>query len=217
MAEEALHARLMEGVRRMVLDGELKDGAKAPETALCMRFGVSRTPMREALKALAAEGWLELLPNRGARVAPLRADTLADAFELKGAIERLIGATAPTRATPGDLAALEAIHADLGDALAAGDARRYTALNEDFHARLARAAGNPAAEQVYRGLMAQALRARHRINLDPARMAASYAEHEGIMAALRARAPLDLADRLARHNEATAAALLSLFRARSTR
>jgi DNA-binding GntR family transcriptional regulator len=206
-----LHARLTEGVRRMVIDGELADGAKAPEAALCARFGVSRTPMREALKALAAEGLLELTPNRGARVAPLRPETLAAVFEAKGALEGLIGRAAAARAGAADLAGLEALHRDLGRALAAGDAAAYTQRNAAFHQALARAAGNPVVEQIYAGLMAQAERARRRINLDPRRMAASYAEHEGIMVALRARAALDLADRLERHNAATAAALLGLF------
>jgi DNA-binding GntR family transcriptional regulator len=66
-------------------------------------------------------------------------------------------------------------------------------------------------QQIYAGLQAQVRRARHAINLDPTRMAASLAEHEGIMAALRIRAPLDLAERLARHNAATAQAFLSQF------
>jgi DNA-binding GntR family transcriptional regulator len=206
-----LHARLTEGVRALVIEGALADGAKVPEAALCARFGVSRTPMREALKALAAEGVLELLPNRGARIAPLRADRLAAVFEARGALEGLIGRAAAERADADDLADLERLHADLGAALARGDASCYTGLNEQFHARLARAARNPVAEQIYAGLMAQALRARHRINLDSARMAASYAEHERIMSALRARTPLDLADRLTRHSAATAAALLALF------
>jgi len=210
-----LHARLTEGVRTMVIEGALADGAKVPEAALCARFGVSRTPMREALKALAAEGLLELLPNRGARVAPLQADRLSALFEAKGAMEGLIGRAAAERAEVDDLADLELLHADLGAALARGDAPTYTELNERFHARLARAARNPVAEQIYAGLMAQALRARHRINLDAQRMARSYAEHEGIMTALRARTPLDLADRLVRHNAATATALLALFATRT--
>jgi DNA-binding GntR family transcriptional regulator len=212
-----LHARLTEGVRAMVIEGELADGVKVPEAALCARFGVSRTPMREALKALAAEGVLELLPNRGARVAPLRADTLAAVFEAKGALERLIGQAAAGRADAADLAELEDLHRALGAALRRADVAEYTVLNERFHARLAAAARNPVAEQIYAGLMAQALRARHRINLDPGRMAASYAEHEGIMTALRARTPLDLAERLARHNAATAEALLALFEGRDAK
>jgi DNA-binding GntR family transcriptional regulator len=167
--------------------------------------------MREALKALAAEGLLELSPNRGARVAPLRPETLAAVFEAKGALEGLIGRAAAIRAGAADLAGLEALHRDLAAALAAGDAAAYTQLNAAFHQALARAAGNPVVEQIYAGLMAQAERARRRINLDPRRMAASYVEHEGIMVALRARAPLDLADRLQRHNAGTAAALLDLF------
>ena len=64
-----IHAKLLEQLRDLIVEGVLEGGARVPERVLCERFGVSRTPLREALKALAAEGLIELLPNRGARVA----------------------------------------------------------------------------------------------------------------------------------------------------
>ena len=69
-----LHADLVGQIRKLVIEGDLEPGAKVPERILCERFGVSRTPLREALKTLASEGLLELLPRRGARVARLSED-----------------------------------------------------------------------------------------------------------------------------------------------
>ena len=205
----SLHERLVAGIRDIILRGEIADGAKVPEAALCARFGVSRTPLREALKALATEGLVTLRPNRGAVVAPLEAAWLAELFEVKEALERFIGLHAATRATAEDLRALEALHADLAAAVA--EPAHYSDLNAAFHDRLAAAARNGQVQQIYAGLQAQVRRARHAVNHDPARIAASLAEHEGIMDALRIRAPLDLAERLATHNAVTARAILAQF------
>jgi DNA-binding GntR family transcriptional regulator len=211
VSSETLHARLVAGVRDIILRGEIADGAKVPEAALCARFCVSRTPMREALKALATEGLVTLRPNRGAVVAPLDTLVLAEVFEAKEALERFIGLAAAERADAADLRALETIHAELCAAAAAHATATYSEVNAAFHDRIAAAARNGQVQQMYAGLQAQVRRARHAINHDPARLAASLAEHEGIMAALRIRAGLDLAERLAKHNAATAQAMLLQF------
>jgi DNA-binding GntR family transcriptional regulator len=210
---ESLHARLVSGIREIILRGELPGGAKVPEAALCARFAVSRTPLREALKALATEGLVTLRPNRGAVIAPLDAGTLAEVFEAKEALERFIGQAAVERADAVDMAALEALHAELRASAAAQDADLYSEVNAAFHDRLATTARNGQVQQIYATLQVQVRRARHAVNHDPARIAASLSEHEGIMDALRIRAPLDLAERLARHNAATARAVLAQFAA----
>ena len=210
-AVDSLHARLVTSIRDIILRGEIEDGAKVPEAALCTRFGVSRTPLREALKALATEGLVTLLPNRGAVIAPLNAQVLAEVFEAKEALERFIGQSAAARADAADLCALESLHADLSAAAASRDAVTYSEVNAAFHDRIAAAARNGQVQQIYAGLQAQVRRARHAVNHDPDRMAVSLAEHEGIMAALRIRAGLDLSDRLVRHNAGTARAILAQF------
>ena len=209
---DGLHARLVAGIRDLILRGEIADGAKVPEAALCSRFGVSRTPLREALKALATEGLVNLRHNRGAVIAPLEAAVLAEVFEAKEALERFIGEHVAVRASAEDLSALEALHAELWAAAEAGAADRYSETNAAFHQRLATATRNRPVQQIYAGLLLQVRRARHVVNHAPARVAASLAEHEGIMQALRIRAPLDLAERLAQHNAATARAILTQFR-----
>lgn len=209
---DSLHARLVAGIRDIIIRGELADGTRIPEASLCQRFAVSRTPLREALKSLASEGLVTLRPNRGAVVAALDAPVLAEVFEAKEALERFIGLAAADRADQTDLHALETLHADLRAAAAGGhDPDLYSDLNAAFHDRLAGAARNGQVRQIYASLQAQVRRARHAVNHDPARIKASLAEHEGIMAALRVRARLDLSERLAQHNAATAEAILARF------
>ena len=82
---------MVERVRDLVLEGELAPGSRVPEKLLCEQFGISRTPLREALKVLASEGLLELLPNRGAVVTRLTARDVDEMFEVMGALEALSG------------------------------------------------------------------------------------------------------------------------------
>src|ERR1700738_2048711 len=87
----SLHDETVSRLRAMILEGELLPGSRIAERELCDRFGISRTPLREALKVLAAEGLVELLPHRGARVSRLSDHELRDAFEIVSALEALAG------------------------------------------------------------------------------------------------------------------------------
>lgn len=209
--QPSLHRVLVDGIRDMIVCGELESGERVPEAFLCRRFGVSRTPLREALKVLSVEGLVQLRRNRGAIVTPVDPDRLRDIFETKGALEHFIGLHAASRATDADLARIDALHADLVGAERRADPGRYTRLNENFHLELARLTKNPELVQIYEALQAKVLRARFMINVDPARVRESLGEHEAIMTALRARARLDLAERLVAHNERTSEAMLRLL------
>jgi len=206
-APATLHDRLVSRLRALFLEGELAEGSRIPEIALSERFGVSRTPLREALKVMAAEGFVILRPNRGAVVAPVDPTEVAPLVEFKGALERLIGLLAPSRASEADIAELERLHLDLGDALERQDHAAYTRINYAFHQRLAQATRNPVLAQNYEAVQQKIWRYRFTINELSDRLAASYAEHEGIMVALRARARLDLAERLEEHNRLTGEAM----------
>lgn len=203
-----LHGRLIAELRQRIVRGDLTAGLRVPEAQLCGQLGVSRTPLREALKALSVEGLVTLRPNRGAVVTPFDKDDLAAVFEAKGVIEHFIGMCAAERASDRDLTSLQRLHDQLVAAEATGAHDSYTKLNETFHHRMAQLAGNPEMLGIYERLQTKVLRARYQVNDDPERVKASLAEHEGIMGAMRIRARYDVADRLVLHNSATSQAVI---------
>lgn len=202
-----LHDLVVAQLRTILLEGELAAGSRIPETELCARFGISRTPLREALKVMAAEGFVTLRPNRGAVVAPVDTRAIVPIFELKGALERLIGLLAAERADDADIAELDTLHQALGETLVRKDHAAYTRLNYAFHQRLAQASGNPLLAQNYEALQHKIWRYRFAVNEFSERLIASYDEHDRIMVALRARTRLDLAERLEEHNRLTGEAM----------
>lgn len=208
LGESSLHENIVSQLRDLLMQNELPSGSKIPEAALCERFGVSRTPMREALKALAVEGFIQLRPNRGAIVAPIDLQEIEPLFEVKGALERLIGLSVAERATPAELEKLDELHHLLGEALELDKHAEYTRLNYLFHKQLAQASGNSVLGQHYEMLQQRLWRYRFTSNENPARLHQSYAEHERIMVALRARTPLDLADRLADHSHRSGVSMI---------
>lgn len=205
---ESLHARLLADVRAFIVRGGVADGARIPEAELCERFGVSRTPLREVLKSLSAEGLVTLRPNRGSVVTPLDREAVMQTFEAKAVLERFIGEHATLRATDAGLSRVAEIHETLIAAERAGDFESYTRLNSDFHRTLAELAGNREIVTIYERLQTRLQFIRYRINLDPARLRASLSEHQGICDALFVRARLDVAARLVEHNDSTAQAVL---------
>ena len=106
----SLHRELFEAVRELIVHGDLAPGSRVPERILCQRFGVSRTPLREALKVLAAEGLVTLLPNRGARVTAFDEGDLNDLFEVIGMLEAEAGRLACERMSDAAIAEVQALH-----------------------------------------------------------------------------------------------------------
>ncbi len=103
----SLHDEVLARLRDFIVEGNLAAGARVPERLLCERFGISRTPLREALKVLASEGLIELLPNRGARVRRIDERELVDLFDVMGGLEALAGRLACERVTEEDFAEIE--------------------------------------------------------------------------------------------------------------
>src|SRR6201994_3952646 len=89
--EASLHGEILTRLRDHIVEGNIPDGGRIPERQLCEMLGISRTPLREALKVLAAEGLIELLPNRGARVKQLSERDIAELFDVMGGLEALAG------------------------------------------------------------------------------------------------------------------------------
>lgn len=199
----SLHDELLFRLRDLIIDGHLVPGEKVPEKALCARFGVSRTPMREALKVLANEGLVTLTPNRGATVSTLTIEDLEEAFPVMGALEALSGEMAAARITDDQIAAIRDLHETMVAHYRRGELGPYFTLNQKIHEAILEAAGNPTLAGLYRGLAGRVRRARYLANISAERWAQAVAEHEEILAALEARAPEQLGGILKRHLAAT--------------
>ncbi|MFQ6018489.1 MAG: GntR family transcriptional regulator [Kiloniellaceae bacterium] len=187
IARASLHDELVARLREMIVEGELVPGTRVPERALCARFGVSRTPLREALKVLASEGLLDLAPNRGATVARLTAADLDEMFPVMGALEALAGELACSRIGEAEIAEVRALHYQMVLHATRGELPAYFRLNQRIHERILEAAGNATLARLYRGLSGRVRRARYVANMSKARWDQAVAEHEAILVALSAR------------------------------
>lgn len=128
-----LSDELRRTLEEMIVTGRLPPGAKLDEAEMAARFRVSRTPVREALKALVATGLAEVKPRQGVAVATISIPILLEMFEMMAALEGLCAKLAARRATLAERAALRAIHARLIEALEASDPDRFYATNQEFH------------------------------------------------------------------------------------
>ena len=139
---KSLHGELLARLRDYIVEGNLAAGARVPERMLCEHFGISRTPLREALKVLASEGLIELLPNRGARVRQLGAEELVDLFDVMGGLEALAGRLACEKITPEAYAEIERLHHEMYSSYMRRDLHGYFACNQAIHDRIVQAADN---------------------------------------------------------------------------
>jgi DNA-binding GntR family transcriptional regulator len=204
-----LHDGLLGRLRDMIVEGELAPGTRLRERELTEWLGVSRTPLREALKVLAAERLIELTPNRGARIASLSEAETQHMFELMGALEGLAGRLAATRASEADLLELQAMHLQMRAHYVRHDLPAYFRLNQAIHRRIVAAAGNPLLAQSYDQLAGRIRRPRFLASQWSAqRWAQAIDEHEAIMAALAARDSGLLSRLLETHLQHKAEALL---------
>lgn len=196
----SLHEGLLDGVRKLINEGDLLPGARVPERELCARFKVSRTPLRECLKVLAAEGLVDLLPNRGARVATLDDKHLVHLFEVIATLEAEGGRLACQRIGPAELAEVQGMHYRMYAHFLRQELPGYFALNQAIHSAIMRAAGNPVLAATHAGLAGRISRARYMSNrMRSDRWQTAMDEHDAILAALTRRDGDTLGPLLARH------------------
>ncbi len=208
----ALHDQVAQRLRTLLVEGRLAPGAKLNERELCELLHVSRTPLREAIKRLAAEGLVDLLPNRGAVAVKLTASDVEHAFELLAALEGLAGELAAARASDAEIAEIQALHFEMRACHARQDLSGYYRLNERIHAAINQAAGNPVLTQTYRSLNARVQSLRFRTNQDTAKWQRAVQEHDRIAEALSARDGPALRQLLLQHLLHKRDAVLQLMR-----
>ena len=197
----SLHDEVLSRLRDYIVEGNLSDGARIPERELCTQFGVSRTPLREALKVLASEGLVDLLPNRGARVRALKDEDYKELFDLMGGLEALAGRLACESMSEAQYAEIEALHHEMYGFYLRRDLHEYFRCNQAIHQKIVDAAGNRALTGMYATVAGQIRRLRYAANLDAKRdrWAEAVREHEAILDALRRRSSGELSDLLFKH------------------
>lgn len=199
--EASLHGEILSRLRDHVVEGNIPDGARIPERQLCEMFGISRTPLREALKVLAAEGLIELLPNRGARVRRLSPRDLEELFDVMAGLESLAGRLACETITDEEIAEIERQHYEMYGYYLHRDMHNYFLANQRIHERIVAASRNEALRAAYANFAGRIRRVRYSANFARKRQrwAEAMREHEAILDALRRRAGSELADILFQH------------------
>lgn len=185
LAPRALYEEVAELLRQRIFQRELEPGSWIDELKIAEEYGISRTPLREALKVLAAEGLVTMKVRRGAYVTEVSDKDLADVYHLLALLESDAAGVVAQRATDAELAELQALHAELEAALP--DRDRFFAVNERFHMRVLDIANNRWREQMVADLRKVMKLNRHNSLFKTGRIDESLAEHRAIMAALLAR------------------------------
>ncbi|MFN2330255.1 MAG: GntR family transcriptional regulator [Halomonas sp.] len=185
------HRNLYREVADRILDlieqGELASGDRIPERELCERFGVSRTPLREALKVLASEGSVELLPNRGARVRQLTLKMVKDTYDLMGALEGLAGELACQHITDEEIADIRELHENLLGHYRNRELPDYFKVNRQIHEGILAASHNEALLEMYSNLSQRVKRVRYSKQMTDAFWQQAVEDHEAMIEALKQR------------------------------
>lgn len=188
-------------IEQLILRGELAIGQRVNESELAARFGTSRGPIREALRALEESRLVRSEKHRGVFVREITVAEADEIYDVREVLDELVGQRVAERATPEQLAELEATVSDMDEATAAHDLRRYHALNLRFHDLLVEFAGNARLAEAYRLLTKELLLFRLRGLQDGGGFAVSNTEHRAVLEAVAAR-DRDRAGRLLRQHAA---------------
>lgn len=187
MQKGELHARTVVKLREMITSGELRPGERIRESHFSKALNVSRTPFREAVRTLAAEGLIDISPNRSPVVADLDAADIEHLYEVVATLEAEAGAQACRVITEAELADIINIHRRMLESYEQRERAEYLNLNFRIHQRTMEVAGNPVLYASWMALMPRMGRARALANLDADRWLGAVTEHSRMLSALAAR------------------------------
>jgi len=197
LSPRALYEKVAELLRQRIFDRELPPGSWIDELKLAEEYGISRTPLREALKVLATEGLVTMKVRRGAYVTEVSDTDLADVYHLLALLESDAAEVVAVKATESQLRELESLHQELEKSVS--NRERFFEINEAFHMRLLEIANNRWRDQMVADLRKVMKLNRHNSLLKSGRLEDSLAEHRAIMAALMARDAAATAQRMREH------------------
>ncbi|MEE7457833.1 GntR family transcriptional regulator [Methylorubrum populi] len=206
-----LHDEVADRMRELINEGELEPRARVNESELTERFGISRTPLREAIKILATEGLLELLPNRGARVASISRNELEEMIEIIAGLEATACDIACRTITEDDLAQIEEKHRGMMAAWQNRDEAVYFRLNREIHEAIMLASRNSKLYSLYMGLTGRIQRSRYMAHQTEEQWAQAVDEHERMIPLLRAGDGDALAALMRRHIRAKKPVIAAMY------
>ncbi len=181
--------RAADELRKAILSGEMVPGQRLVEVELAETYGVTRASLRQALLDLAAEGLVERIPNRGARVRVVPIEEAIAITECRMVLEGLCAAKAAERATDDDIARLRGLGDEMQAAVAAGEPLKYSQLNQAMHRLVLEMSGQKAAAELIDRLRAQLIRHQYKLALQPGRPAVSLPQHLAIIESIANRDP----------------------------
>lgn len=183
----SLHEQIVGMLRKMILEGRLLPGQHIDEKMLCEQFEISRTPLREALKVLNSEGLVDLLPNRGARVAGTSPHLVSECFDVVAGLERTAAEIAAEKASSEDLETLRKIQEEMEEYYRTNNEVDYFTVNDRAHSLVVEFSGNSILVSMHARLITKIRQARFAGLTVPNRWHESILEHREILDALIAR------------------------------
>ena len=187
VSRQTLHSEITSQLRDLIVQGHFQPGEKINEVRLGVDLGVSRTPLREAIRTLGSEGLLDLVPNRGAIVRSYSLDDVLDMMEALGVIEQGCAVLTCERATSAELGLFDERQKALLETYRARDRLRYFQINQDLHAMIVGFARNATCKAIHGDLQAKLKRIRFLGNDQPLVWARAVDEHNAINEALQRR------------------------------
>lgn len=186
----SLTTRVQAAIESMIMSGELRGGESVNEVALSEKFGTSRGPLREACRALAQEGLLVAIPNRGVFVRELDLREALEVYDIRSALDELLGRLIAERVTDAQVDELNHLIAEMDQAATDKDMERYYPVNVEFHNRLLAFANNRRLERLYRSLVKELHLFRRKGLLQSGSMRISNEEHRRIVQTIAERDPI---------------------------
>ncbi|HEV7338129.1 MULTISPECIES: GntR family transcriptional regulator [Bosea] len=182
-----LHDEVLERMRDMIIEGTLAPGQRINEGLIGAQLGVSRTPLREAIKTLASEGLVEIQPAKGAIVRKFSSTDMRHILEVLKSLEQLGGRMACENASDETIAAIRALHDEMMEQYRVRNRLEYFKLNQAIHSAIVAASGNDVLVEMHGTLQARIKRLRFIGNEGPEKWAGAVAEHETMIESLEKR------------------------------
>ncbi len=181
-----LREKIVETIRSAIVSGQLPAGTRVAEPDLADKFGISRTPIREAFRQLESEGFITVIPRKGAIVASLSPRDIAEFYDLKAVLEGYAARSAVEKLTEKDVAKMDALNQQMANAAARREVRKVLALHNEFHEVFLAACGNEKLQTIVQNLVRQFQRFRLILAM-PGRIEGIIEQHREIVEAFRKR------------------------------